>query len=206
MKMTKLHKFIRDERGAGLAEYALIIPLFLALLLVVIEFSFLYYQWVMAEKATHYAVRLAAVRPTICPGLPTTNTRANPGGTERFGEICKPAGGPSICVSPPTVSCTGNTGNATFNEIFTDISPMLPPGTPANAITIRYESADLGFLGGPYVPVVSVELTNVQMNYITPFANLLTVYGAAVQNYGSITLPPMRATLTGEDLAMGPGA
>ncbi len=206
MKSNILHRLLVEDDGSGLAEYALIVPLFLALTLGVIEYSIIYYHWIMAEKATYHAVRLAVVRPPICAGLPTTNTRFDPSGTNRFGTTCLQAGGPSICASPADLTCVGNLANPTFQEIFADISPMLPAGTPANSVSIRYESADLGFLGGPYVPVISVELSNVQVDYLTPFANLLVVYGAQVVNFGTLTLPPVRATMSAEDLAMGPGA
>jgi len=206
MKSNVLHRFLIEDDGAGLAEFALIIPLFLALTLGVIEYSVIYYQWIIAEKATLHAVRLAAVRPPICAGVPISNTRLDPAGTDRFGTKCSLGGGASICASPADVTCTGNLANPTFAEIFADISPLLPTGTPASSVSIRYESADIGFLGGPYIPVISVELSNIEVSYLTPFANLLIVYGAQVVNFGTIALPPMRATMSSEDLAMGPGA
>jgi Flp pilus assembly protein TadG len=187
----------RDERGSVLTEYAFVIPLFLALLFAVIDFGRIFMVWVLAEKATHHAVRVAAVRPAVCAGVPDLNARAA-GNTDRFGTSCAALSAP--CTSPGPFTCPGNAGNATFAEIFADVAPLLPSGAAPANFSFTYQTTGLGFLGGPYIPTVTVELTGLTINYLTPFAQLLRVYGATGGIFGPLTLPPMRATMPGEDL------
>jgi hypothetical protein len=63
----------------------------------------------------------------------------------------------------------------------------------------------MGFLGGPYVPVVTVEMEDVTFDFVTPLAGLATIAGATGgSSIGStLTLPSMSVSLPGEDLAQG---
>jgi hypothetical protein len=198
--MGLIRRLLRDQRGGSLVEYAFAIPMALALLLAVFDFGHIYLRWILAEKATHHAARIAAVRPPICPGVPEINERADPNGAERFGAPC--AGG--ICVNPGAIACDGAGGDPTVDELFADIAPMLPGNpTPAN-LRFTYDFSGIGFLGGPYVPQVSVELQNLTVPYLTPFAQLFRLYGAGGGAFGPLTMPPMRASMPGEDLNQGP--
>ena len=197
--METFRRCRRDQQGGSLVEYAFAIPMALALLLAVFDFGHIYLRWILAEKATHHAARIAAVRPPICPGVPAINDRADPNGTDRFGTPC--AGG--VCASPGTIACDGAPGDPTVDELFADIAPMLPGNpTPAN-LRFTYDFSGIGFLGGPYVPMVAVELQNLTVPYVTPFAQLFRLYGAAGPAFGPLTMPPMRATMPGEDLNQG---
>ena len=51
----------RDERGANLVEFALVLPLLLLLILGIIEFGYLFAQYNEVRHGAHEGARLAAV-------------------------------------------------------------------------------------------------------------------------------------------------
>jgi hypothetical protein len=196
-----LRVFARDERGGPLAEFALVVGLLFVVGIFIFEISRFFMQEAMAEYATQLAVRIAAVRAPVCPGVPDFNEQAT-GSTARFGTMCSSAATPCAVVAPQT--CAGTAGNAVVDEIFGTIQPLLPSGaTPAN-LQFRYESTGLGFLGGPYVPLTSVSLQNLQHQFILPIGQLFAPWGGAG---GSATVPlgPLTAAMPGEDLNVGAG-
>jgi hypothetical protein len=197
----RLRGFVRDERGGPLAEFALVIGLLFVVGIFIFEISRVFMQEAMAEYATQLAVRIAAVRPPVCPGVPDFNERAT-GNTARFGTMCSDLSAPCAAVAPQT--CAGAAGNAVVDEIFGTIQPLLPTGaTPAN-LQFRYESTSLGFLGGPYVPLTSVSLQNLEHQFILPLGQLFAPWGGAGGS-GAVPLGPLTAAMPGEDLNVGTG-
>lgn len=199
-------RFLRDERGGPLAEFMMVIALLFVIAIFVFEISRFYMRAAMAEYATHLAVRVAAVRPAICPGVPDTNERAT-GSTARFGAMCSDPSAP--CAAVATQTCAGVAGDPVSDEIFALVQPLLPNGaSPAN-LQFSYEQSDaprLGFLGGPYVPLVSVSLANLQHDFILPLGQLFAPWGGGGGGgggAGSVALGPLTATLPGEDLNAG---
>jgi hypothetical protein len=196
-----LRVLVRDERGGPLAEFALVIGLLFVIGIFIFEMSRFFMQAAMAEYATHLAVRIAAVRPPVCPGVPEFNERATRS-TARFGTMCSDPSAPCAVVAPQT--CAGTAGNAVVDEIFGTIQPLLPNGaTPAN-LQFRYDPAGLGFLGGPYVPMTSVNLQNLQHEFILPIGQLFAPWGGAGGS-GAVPLSPLTAAMPGEDLNVGTG-
>jgi Flp pilus assembly protein TadG len=200
MTMRRLLRvFIRDERGGPLAEFALVIGLLFVVGIFVFETSRFFMRAAMAEYATHLAARIAAVRPPVCPGVPDFNERAG-GSTARFGTMCSDPSAP--CAAVATQTCTGTAGNAVVDEIFGIVQPLLPSDATAAALQFQYEAANLGFLGGPYVPMTSVSLQNLQHDFILPLAQLFAPWGGA-GGTGAVPLGPLTATMPGEDLNVG---
>ena len=196
-----LRVLIRDERGGPLAEFALVIGLLFVVGIFIFEISRFFMQAAMAEYATHLAVRIAAVRPPVCPGVPDFNERAS-GSTARFGTMCSD---PSVpCAAVATQTCTGAAGNAVVDEVFGTIQPLLPNGATEANLQFQYESTDLGFLGGPYVPMTSVSLQNLQHDFILPIGQLFAPWGGAGGS-GVVPLSPLTAAMPGEDLNVGTG-
>ncbi|MEL6964506.1 MAG: TadE family protein [Pseudomonadota bacterium] len=194
----------QNDDGGVLVEFALVLPLFLVMLMAVIDFGQIYLRWILAEKATDLVARFAVVRPPICPGVPIFNDRT-PGipKTSPFGTSCT-ASFFDLCENPGVVTCTGASATGdSFGDIFDAVNGLLPAGIEPENISFTYSFANLGFLGGPYVPLVSVELTgDVAVPYFTPLGPLLqTFYGGS--GFGDLILPPMRATLPAEDLSEG---
>lgn len=196
--------FRRDESGAVLAEFALVLPLFLILLFAILDFGQIYLRWILAEKATHLAARLAVVRPPLCAGVPVFNNRAS--GAPRslpFGSSCTEV--PGLCADPGIISCSGAeaVGDA-FDEIASQAGSLLPADTRPADLRFTYSFADLGFLGGPYVPLVTVELgADVDVPFVTPLGSLLQTFYGGGPGLTNPSMPSMRATLPAEDLVEG---
>jgi Flp pilus assembly protein TadG len=199
-----LRAFVRDERGGPLAEFSLVIGLLFVMAIFAFEITRYFMQTAMAEYAGHLAVRTAVVRPAVCPGVPELNERAG-GSTARFGTMCSDPSNP--CANVATLTCTGTAGNPVVDEVFAMIQPLLPNGaTPAN-LQFQYEQTGLGFLGGPYIPMTTVTLQNLQHQFILPLGQLFAPWGGGGGGGGGNAVPlgPMTATLPGEDLNVGSG-
>lgn len=205
--IARLSGFLRCERGTTLVELAVVLPLFLLVFFALIDFGRLGFSYMMAEKATAIAARIAVVRPPACAGVPAINTRGPvPTGTvpPAYGTACN--AGTGICAVPAAVSCAGDTANPTVNEIWPAISILLPKDATAANLRFSYSyDPALGFLGGPYVPMVTVELTTLDFRFVTPLASLAALAGAAPGSGPpqTLTFPPMSVTLSAEDLADG---
>lgn len=202
----RLRHFLRSEEGTALVEFAIVLPVFLLLFFTLIEFGRMGGEYVMADKAMQRAVRIAAVRPPACTGVPGFNARGTvPVGTTppKFGTACS-AGG-TVCASPAPAVCTGAAGDPTVDEIWLAISPMLGPNATEQNLSFSYTyDPALNFLGGPYVPTVTVQLTGLSFQFavpLGPLANLAGASGATPPN--SLPFPAMQMTLPGEDLAQG---
>jgi Flp pilus assembly pilin Flp len=205
-----LRRFRREEDGANLVEFSLVVLLFLFLLFAIIDFGRIANAWVGANKATQIGARIAAVRPPVCTGVPALNTRPATNATDtNFGALCRFQPDPSktTCRNPGEFSCVGATTNATANEIFTAVRPLLPPGTQINNLRFRYTfDPNLGFLGGPYVPMVTVELEGVNFTYVSQLGIIMEALTGNASNVGDdLAIPRMSVSLPAEDLAMGTG-
>lgn len=195
--------FWADESGANLVEFSFVVLLFLFLLFSIIDFGRLAHAWVGANKATQLAARLAAVRPPACPGVPVLNQRGTAVSPPSFGALCRAGAG--VCADPGPAVCTGVATNATAQEIFTAVRPLLPPGTTIGQMRYRYTfDPNLGFLGGPYVPMVTVELTGVNFTFVSPLGVFVTALTGNASTLGTaIAMPGMSVSLPAEDLALG---
>lgn len=195
----------RDDSGATLVEYALVLPLFLLVLFGLIDFGRMGFEYVMANKAVQLATRIAITRPPACAGVVTVNARgtAVTSPPAIFGTYCR--AGANICAAPATVTCTGNVSNATVAEIWTSVSKLMPAGTSAANLRFSYAHIpNLGFLGGPYVPMVTVNVQNLNFQFVTPLNGLASVaLGSPAGIAGSVPFPKMSVSLPAEDLALG---
>ena len=209
---------LRDESGSTMVEFAITLVIFLFIFFGLLDFGRLAYSYVMAEKAMQRAARIAAVRPPACTlldgtALPNSNLR-NPSYSHapppKFGSSCSKtdASGNSVCL-PTTVSCTGDALNAISTvwdeEIWPAIAGLLPSNAGKENIKLSYTfDENIGFLGGPYTPLVTTELEGLDFQFVHPlgeFAALLGATGSDPDN--DITYPPMSVSLPGEDLAVG---
>jgi Flp pilus assembly protein TadG len=197
--------FLRDEAGATLVEFAVVISLFLFVFFGLIDFGRLAYHVVMSERSMHAAARVAIVRPPVCAGVPQVVSLSSsaPASTD-YGTSCAIGG---ICESPGTITCLGDADNATAAEIWSQVQPTLPGDTDITNLRFTYSyDARLSFLGGPYVPVVTVELEDVNFVFVTPLAALARMILASPggSSLGPvISMPGMSVSLPGEDLSQG---
>ena len=201
---TRLRRFRRTEDGASLVEFSLVVLLFLFLLFAIIDFGRLANAWVGANKATQIAARIAAVRPPVCAGVPAVNSRGTLT-TPNFGSLCRAGAG--TCENPGDFICPGTLASGTASEIFTAVRPLLPPGTQIENLQFAYTyDPNLGFLGGPYVPMVTVELNGVDFVFVSQLGQFIRFLTGNASALGSdLTIPGMSVSLPGEDLAQGTG-
>lgn len=195
--------FWDDESGANLVEFSLVVTLFLFFLLAIIDFGRIGHAWVGANKATQLAARLAAVRPPACAGVPQRNTRGTAASAPAYGALCRAGAG--VCAVPAPAVCQGNATNATAAEIFDAIRPLVPAGTTIGQMRYSYTfDANLGFLGGPYVPMVTVEFTGVTFTFVSQLGAFVTALTGQSSGLGAaLGMPGMSVSLPGEDLALG---
>ncbi len=225
-----LARFARNQQGTTMIEFAISVSLFLLIFFAVLDFGRLAYNWVMAEKAMQRAARIAAVRPPICPGVPRANER--PSGPV-LADFIHPAGTKcsleaGLCRAVEPVRCTLNSVSsgdvealATASEIWTAVLPMLPDNATSRNVLLRYEYDErLGFLGGPYTPVITAELVgdatdgdfdDFCFSFVTPLSALAAASGAAAnidENCNddanpTIPFPDVSASIPAEDMNLG---
>ena len=225
--LKKILRGLRREDGTTMVEFAICISLFLLILFAILDFGRLGYNWVMAEKAMQRAVRIAAVRPPICANVPLYHTRANPNDpTYSAGTNCRDV--PGLCAVVNT-QCTlagasGTDGTAAATEIWNSIRVLLPDDATNANVLIRYEyDPRLGFLGGPYVPLLTAELVGTagqtgyndfMFSFVTPLSALAATagYSDSQQLYADdsntnvgaqIPFPDVSVSLPAEDMNLG---
>lgn len=200
-------RFRADNSGATMVELAIVLPLFLLIFFGLIDFGRMAFHYVTAEKAMQVAARVAAVRPPACAGVALTNVRGVVAPTEtppKYGSLC--SSGATVCGNPGTVSCTASLANATVDEIWGLVGGALPiAATPANLLISYSFDPNLGFLGGPYVPIVTVEIQDLDFEFISPLSALAGLaIGAEPDGLGAdISFPSMSVSVPAEDLAKG---
>jgi hypothetical protein len=194
-----------DESGAALVEFALVVLLFLFLFFALIDFGILGSSHVMAEKAAQIAARTVIVRPPACVGVPDRHVRpASPGvNPPRFGTSCR--SGANVCQVAATISCTGDASNPTANQIWSRIRPLLPANATIDNLRFEYRfDQNLGFLGGPYTPMVTVEITPPAYQFISPLGAMAAALGATGGGGGgSLAYGGFSVSMPAEDLANG---
>jgi Flp pilus assembly pilin Flp len=220
---TGVCRFHRDEDGASLVEFTIIMMLLFTVVLGFVDFGYALYQWNSASKAVQVGARLAAVSDPVDsdladftgldgglePGQPIPFNPANPA----FRRMCDGA----------TETCTGDGApdfdEDAFNRIVLgsdgdcgarqDLGDRINrPGMcdlfwriqPENVI-IEYVYTGLGFAGHPSgpVPTIVVRLQHPDCpNGGMPFQFFFL---GGLMGFGPICMPPMTSTITGEDLS-----
>lgn len=188
-------RFIKDSRGAGAAEFALVLPAALLLLFGVIDVGRYAWQLNEYEKAVQLGARYA-VATDIVPGALNSGSFA--------GQTCNGVAivaGDTICAEAmqtitcddTSCSCSGGSGlcyNGNYNAAaFDAIVTRMRVATPRlhdTDVTISYAGSGLGYVADPAVddddqpladvaPIVTVTLTNMRYQPIT-----LTLVGVNV--------------------------
>lgn len=194
--MSRPLPFVRDDRGATAAEFAMVLPLLLLFLLGILDVGRLMWEYNRAEKATQMGARYAVVTEMVPSGLETYSFALSDG--ILAGEPVPAANFTSAeCnttnCSPCTGSVCGSIGYdaAAFDAIVEAMNDMYPAITDAN-VRVEYRNIGLGYAGDPngpdVAPLVTVRLTGLTFEPIT-----LMLFGA------DIVMPDFRAALTLED-------
>ena len=197
-----MRRLLRDRTGSGAAEFSLVLPLLILLLLGMIDTGRYMWEYNRAEKATQMGARMAVVTDVIPQTLVTASflgtVNCDPGGTGSYvactqGDTIKnPNAIPTItCTSTgctPSVYATQTPG--AFTRIAKRMRLMKADITDAN-VQIIYTGSGLGYAGDPngmeVAPLVTVKLTGV------PFKPL---YLLMLANFD---MPDFATTLTAED-------
>lgn len=205
-----VRRFRHAQDGATLVEFGIALSLLLLIFFGLIDFGRMAFHYVTAEKMVQVAARIAAVRPPACSDVPAIYTRGTvPADTlaPPYGTTCDSQGW--ICSNPGTISCTASADDPTSEEVWAYLRVALPADATMSNIVFRYAfDPALGFLGGPYVPIVTVELQDLTFDFATPLSSLAAMaVGGATQTTnalgGTITFPTLSASVPGEDLAVG---
>ena len=191
------HPLIRDCRAASAAEFAMVLPLLLLLMLGVIDAGRYLWEINRAEKATQMGARLAVVTTPVATGL-ANQDYLGVGGLTQGDIIPASALSPIACVRA-SCACSGScptnatTANAdAFDRIVLRMRAM-KQDIAADDVTITYQGSGIGYAGNPHgmdiSPIVTVEVDGAQF---TPITTML--FGQP-----SFSLPTIRTTLTAED-------
>lgn len=218
----RFRRFGREEDGSTLVEFGISFVVFLLIFFAIIDFGRMAFNYVVAEKALHMAARIAAVRPVLTNCVNSSGVAAivpqtigpATGTTAAYGTLCRSGG---ACATPGPFFCTGAAGQAAVDEIWPIVQGRLPSGTTQANLLFRYDTdTNLGFLGGPYVPIVTVQMQNACFNFTGPVSGMIRVMGGTPgaglgatgvsgSNCGShaIPFPTLSVSMPGEDLNVG---
>ncbi|TMM54629.1 TadE/TadG family type IV pilus assembly protein [Sulfitobacter sabulilitoris] len=196
-------RFATDEDGATMVEFAVVLAIFLLLVFGLIDFGRLGFSYVMAEKATERAARIAVVNAPVCTGLADVTTRGVGGMSSLIPNGTSCGAGSAICSTIATVTCRGTSGNATAARIWSQVQPLLPVNATPENLEFAYSfDPALNRLGAPYAPIVSVDIVDLQFQFISPLGAFAAMAGAtqASDLGATVTFPSMSASLPSEDL------
>lgn len=220
---ARIRHWLRDEAGTALVEFSIVLTLFFLVFFAVIDFGRLMYSYVHAEKAAQLAVRIATVREAVCAGVPDTHERSDAAGNIQSGTTCEyntGSGGAGATCKAASFSCgsitrTGtnmtytalDTTHPTVQEIWNRIENLMPPGTDETVLNFRYDfDPALGFIGGPYTPIVTVEFDLPDFQFVSPVGGLMALARGQTggAQAGDIAYPRFSVSLPAEDLNNGP--
>lgn len=205
----RARRLARSERGGTLVEMAIVMPLLLLFIFGILDYGRLFWTEAMAQKATEMTTRIASVRGAACPGVPTMVGPASVPGepAPRFGTLCRVG---NTCANPGTVQCLMNDGDAATqavrDEIWTRVEPLMPPNATRANLRIGYSFDErLGFLGGPYRPIITAEIVNLTFTFVSPLGRIAALAAADpnVVLAETITYPAFSVSLPAEDLSSG---
>lgn len=200
--MRRLRLALKDCSGASAAEFALVLPVVIFILLAIIDVGRFAWAFNQAEKATQVGARWAAVTDLVPSDL-ATYSFATSGGIPQ-GTTVPASSFPGIsCQSNgTTVSCTcasggtcnfGTTADTTaFRNIVVRMKTIKADIGETNVV-VNYRNSGLGYAGDPNGPDVA-PFINVRLRDMTFRPLSLLVFGVA-----SLPMPSFSYSLTMED-------
>lgn len=194
-----LYNFARNESGLA-AEFALVLPLFLLLLLGTIDVGIYSWRINQLEKATQAGARFAAVTDPVSSGLDASFVGQDFGGNPIQQGERLPFFDFTISCTSTACACTGADCNrlgtiafqsTPFANLAGRMRAIYPAVQDAN-IRVEYRGSGLGYAGDPNgpdaAPLITVRLVNMQYTPVT-----LSPLGTTVN------LPDFAYSLTSED-------
>lgn len=199
--MRLMRALLAHRGGASAAEFALVLPVLIAMTLGTVDMGRYMWEANQAKKATQYGARWAAVTTPVEGVLLTESFVGKTVGavTLTQGDFI-PASAlgtitytDSACTCAPGPCLSGGTShNSTaFNAIVTRMQ-LVDPRVDASEVQVIYQGSGLGFAGDPngadISPLITVRISGRQYSPITAFL------------LASVNMPDFRTTLTAEDL------
>jgi hypothetical protein len=203
--MTNLFKrLVKSRSGAGAAEFALVLPLFLILLFGVIDAGRFLWEYNEAEKATQVGARVAIVTNVLSSGLRDADYTGQTINGVKIGPgdpIPAAALGTMVCTNAGC-SCDASDGGAapcpdpgtfdsdTFNDVLVTRMQQIDPAIRAENVVVRYSGSGLGSATAGEMqisPLTTVSLTGMTFS---PVTSLLLA---------QVPISDMSTTLTSED-------
>ena len=181
-RLRELRNVRADEGGSVATEFALTLPLLIALTVMVIEFMYVMFTYQAGVDAARAGVRIALIGSTVA-NLSTLSSSTD--------VVCSATGTSNLA----SVTCGGtaivsNTAEyAVFNEVVSVIQARLPT-VKASQIQVTYGWPAVSYLdglggGGIVTPVVSVDILS--------FVHDFVVLGAWIGANG-VDLPPFTSS------------
>ena len=200
--IKSVKRFVGCLDGSVMVEFAVVLPVLLTLTFGMLDFSLALYQWNNASKAAELGSRIAAVSSPVASNISTLNP------TSAFSIVCTGAAASVTCTNGGTADFAAlqaivyGRGKTACSGVVADQLPAMcniySGLTTANVkVTYQqsaYATAGLGYSkrsGGP-VPTITVELTGLTFRFL--------ILGGLL-NFTPMTMPTMKTTITGEDLA-----
>jgi hypothetical protein len=191
-----LNAIARNESGATLAEFALVLPVFLLLIFGAIEGGMLMWQFQQGEIAAKRAVRIAVTRQLMVPNAmgdcgPSASPATTPAGT-----FCAQVPDTSVWATCKGDGSGGSVCGPGIARVAEEISRFYP-AVKKEDISIQLSGGNLGFMGlGHPTPIVTVTFDKVNYEFI--------VLGG-LGGLADFAMPKMTASAPAEDVWNGPG-
>ncbi|HMI74678.1 MAG TPA: TadE/TadG family type IV pilus assembly protein [Steroidobacteraceae bacterium] len=186
---------VADRSGSSAAEFGMVLPLLILLLLGVLDAGRFIWEYNRAEKATAAGARVAIVTDVVAGGLSSTNYVGTVVGgvTLTQGDLIPAAALPTVtCTRTTCTPATGTVDSAAFDRIVERMQ-FMKPDIAATNVEVQYSGSGLGYAGNPngmdINPLVTVKLTGLQYSPLILFGFI------------PFNMPDFRTTLTAEDSA-----
>lgn len=148
-----MNKLIRDCGGGALIEFTLVFPITILVTLGTVDWTYMLYEWGLANKAAYRGARQAIVRDSVTPSATSLSYNSADIGDLCFdpatGAAVSPAKCPTFtytCSVPTNAGTCPGFDSTKFNAIV-DQMRVVFPRLQAGHVVIRYETSGLGFAG-----------------------------------------------------------
>jgi len=203
-----MRNLVRSRSGATMAEFALVLPVFLLFVFGLIDGGRMMWEVNRLEKATQVGARVAVVTNTLSTDLRNltyvgrtvngvTLTQGDRIPAESWLLTCTDAG---CTCAVATCPATGGFTQADFRRIV-DRMKQIDPQLTYDQVAVDYRPSGLGFAGDPngmdISPLVTVRIRDDQG---LADANRLKFRPITALSLVTFNLPAVATTLTAEDL------